>query len=79
MGGDLHKCEAAKCVESKGFKGCWECSEREQCKKLNFVKMVYGDTITETFSTMRTESSREVKPYGNNYYAWQRNKIGDTE
>jgi hypothetical protein len=77
VGGDLHKCEAVKCVQSKGLEGCWECPEREECPKLHFVKMVYGDTISETFSTMRTKGSQTVKSYGSKYYAWQRNN--DTE
>ena len=74
VGGKVHKCEAAKCVESNGYDGCWECTERNQCEKLFFVKKVYGATIGETFSSMKSEGSEGVTPYGNNYYAWQRNK-----
>jgi len=74
VGGKLHKCEAVKCVESKGYDGCWDCSESNQCEKLLFVKKVYGNTISETFSTMRSEGSEGITPYGNNYYAWQRSK-----
>jgi hypothetical protein len=74
MGGKLHKCEAVKCVQSKGYEGCWECQDYKHCKKLNFVKKVYGDTINETFSTMNAEGNQAVNAYGNNYYAWQQKK-----
>ena len=74
MGGKLHKCEAVKCVQSKGYEGCWECQGNKQCEKLNFVKKVYGDTISETFATMTAEGSKAVKSYGNNYYAWQQKR-----
>lgn len=79
VGGELHKCEAVKCVTAKELQGCWECSENDQCKKLNFVKMVYGDTITETFSIMKAEGETGVKSYGKNYYAWQRNSPDDSK
>lgn len=74
MGGKLHKCEAVKCIQSKGYEGCWECQDYNQCKKLNFVKKVYGDTINETFSIMRADGSQALKAYGNNYYKWQQKK-----
>jgi hypothetical protein len=71
VGGKLHKCEAVICVKSKGYKGCWECPERNQCEKLSFVKKAYGDTVSNTFKNMRSEGAEGVKSYGHNYYAWQ--------
>lgn len=74
MGGTLHKCEAVKCVRSKGYEGCWECSESENCKKLNFVKHGYGETINKTFKTIKEKGFDAVKSHGNKYYAWQKGK-----
>lgn len=61
IGGELHKCDAVKCVASKGYEGCWECPEHKQCNKLSFVKEVYGDTIDETFKAMASEGRNGVK------------------
>jgi len=72
MGGTLHKCEAVKCVKSKGYEGCWDCPENEDCHKLNFVKKVYGETIKENFKIMKEQGCHAIKSQGNKYYAWQR-------
>lgn len=74
MGGKLHKCEAVKCVQSKGYEGCWECIESENCERLNFVRRGYGETINRTFQTIKEKGFDEVKSHGNKYYAWQKTK-----
>jgi hypothetical protein len=36
-------CEIITCVKTKGFEGCWECDEFEECDKFGFVKHFFGD------------------------------------
>ena len=73
VGGKTHACDAVKCVQERGYKGCWECPENEDCRKLCFVKKAYGETIKENFETMITKGSKDITSRGNKYYAWQRN------
>lgn len=72
IGGTTHECDALKCIKSKGFDGCWDCSEYEGCEKLNFLKRGYGETIEGNLKIIKEEGFDEVKPRGNKYYTWQR-------
>lgn len=36
-------CNIAQCSTKKGFEGCWECSEVEGCKELEFLEATHGD------------------------------------
>ncbi|WP_027184415.1 DUF3795 domain-containing protein [Desulfovibrio inopinatus] len=74
MGGTSHTCDAAKCVQSKGYEGCWECSESSTCAHLTFVKQAYGETIHENFTTITEHGYDAVQSHGKNYYAWQRKR-----
>jgi hypothetical protein len=72
MGEVTHRCEAVKCVKSRGYDGCWQCSEFESCEKLNFLKRGYGKTIEDNLSTIKKKGIGAIKSRENKYYAWQR-------
>ncbi len=72
IGGTGHSCEAVKCVQAKGYEGCWDCPEHADCQKLAFVKQAYGKTIQENFTTIQERGFAAVTSHGNQYYAWQR-------
>ncbi len=72
MTGSLKECEAIKCVRQKGYTGCWECSDQENCDKLLFQRRSYGETITGNFKIIREHGIEAVKSRGNRYYEWQR-------
>lgn len=72
MMGSLKECEAIKCVRQKGYAGCWECSDQENCDKLFFQRRSYGETITGNFKIIRENGMEAVKSRGNRYYEWQR-------
>ena len=40
-GGGNPFCKIRKCVQKKGFEGCWECDQFESCKKLEFLEGVH--------------------------------------
>lgn len=77
LGGSSHECNTSRCVKSKGYEGCWQCDEFENCDKLSFVKKSYGSVIEENLRTAKEKGVEEVKSHGNRYYAWQRKKYGD--
>ncbi|MEW6574512.1 MAG: DUF3795 domain-containing protein [Bacillota bacterium] len=41
-GGGNPSCKIRLCCKKKEIKGCWECSEFENCKKLDFLKTNHG-------------------------------------
>ena len=40
-GGGKPECEIRKCVLGKGYSGCWECSNRLTCPKLDSLRLVH--------------------------------------
>jgi hypothetical protein len=76
-GGSTHQCNTVRCVKSKGYNGCWQCDEFENCDKLKFLKNRYGFIIEENLRTAKEKGVEAVKSHGNRYYAWQRRKYGD--
>jgi len=42
-GGGNPFCKIRKCCSKKDYTGCWQCSDFEGCKKLDFLKGVHDD------------------------------------
>jgi len=42
-GGGNPFCKIRKCCMKKGYAGCWQCNDFEDCKKLDFLKGVHDD------------------------------------
>jgi hypothetical protein len=52
-GGGPPFCRIRKCCQTKEIAGCWECSEAEGCKKLDFLKPVHGDAHVKNIRAIR--------------------------
>jgi len=72
IAGDTHQCATLLCCKEKGFVGCWECDSFENCDKLTFLKMNYGDTIEGNLKIIRDHGIGAVKSRSTQYYAWQK-------
>ncbi len=72
LAGETHKCVALKCVQEKGFSGCWECEDTKECEKLSFLKQSYGYVIEENLEIVKNNGSNAVESRTNKYYSWQR-------
>jgi hypothetical protein len=42
-GGGSPFCKIRKCCLKRGFSGCWECQDYEECKHLDFLVPVHGN------------------------------------
>ena len=42
-GGGNPFCKVRKCCQKRGINGCWECSEMEQCEKLDLLTPGHGN------------------------------------
>ncbi len=52
-GGGPPFCKMRKCCQAKGIEGCWECSEFEGCKKLDFLRPVHGDAHIKNLRALK--------------------------
>jgi len=52
-------CNIRKCCQKKEIDGCWQCSEFEGCKKLDFLKPVHGDTHIKNLKTIKKKGKKE--------------------
>lgn len=52
-GGGPPFCKMRKCCDAKKIDGCWECSQFEDCKKLDFLKPVHGDGHLQNLRAIR--------------------------
>ena len=57
-GGGSPFCKIRKCVQKKGLSGCWECSDFEICKELQFLEAVHGDAYIKNLRKIK-KSGRE--------------------
>ena len=52
-GGGPPFCRIRKCCLRRGFEGCWECSEYEVCRKLDFLRPTHGDAHIKNLRKIR--------------------------
>lgn len=72
VGGNKYECKALKCLKARGYDGCWQCGEADNCDKLGFLKSSYGDVIKDNLQTIREKGIGAVESRGDKYYEWQR-------
>ena len=55
LGGDGcgGNCGIIACVSTKGFEGCWECDDVEECEELTFLKPFHGDAPLKNIAKIR--------------------------
>lgn len=65
-GGGIPNCKIRLCVREKGLKGCWQCSDFENCKLL--------EPLAEYHGTTPRYNLRLIKEYGVEHWAAKRGK-----
>jgi len=58
-GGGSPFCKIRKCVQKNGLVGCWECSDFETCKGLQFLEPVHGDAHIKNLRKIRKSGKEE--------------------
>jgi hypothetical protein len=58
-GGGNPQCKIRNCVRKKGLEGCWECSEFEECKKLDFLCGVHDDAHLKNLRILARKGPEE--------------------
>jgi hypothetical protein len=57
-GGDPF-CAVRRCCIKKGFEGCWECDEFEDCRKMDFLKANHGDAYIKNLRKIKKKGKEE--------------------
>jgi len=52
-GGGNPFCKIRKCCQKKGYDGCWECGEFEECKKLKQMRSVHKNALLLNLKNIR--------------------------
>ncbi len=58
-GGGNPWCAIRKCVQKKGYDGCWECEKFPECKKFAFLKEVHGDANIKNLKRIAKKGKKE--------------------
>jgi len=66
-GGGPPFCKIRACCQKKGFNGCWDCLEFEQCEKLDFLKPVHNDSHIKNLKMIK---SKGIKKFINSKRNW---------
>ncbi len=69
-GGRGDACEVIKCNKSKGIEGCWECSDFEQCGKLDFLKPFCEDAPIKNLRNIREYGVDNWSEHRAKQYPW---------
>lgn len=53
QGGGNPYCKIRICADKKGFQGCWECSEFQDCNNLKFLESTHGERHFKNLRKLR--------------------------
>ena len=54
-GGGNPACEIRECCREKGFAGCWECGEMEECELLKVLEPVHRDANIKNLRNIKKQ------------------------
>ena len=54
-GGGNPACEIRECCREKGFVGCWECGEMEECELLKVLEPIHQDATTKNLRAIKKQ------------------------
>ena len=58
-GGGSPFCKIRKCCQKKELNGCWECSDFETCKELQFLEPVHGNAHIKNLKNIKRKGKME--------------------
>ena len=64
------KCKIIECCTKKGFAGCWECDEFEQCSEHDFLEPFHGDLPKKNLRRIREFGLEEWLENREKFFKW---------
>jgi len=64
-------CEIVECCRKRGFEGCWQCDEFEDCQKFEFLKPFSGDRLLRNLRKIKEVGLDKWVEHRHRFYVWQ--------
>jgi len=64
-------CTIVNCCQKKGFEGCWQCGEFENCKDFESLKPFHGDAPLQNLRKIKALGLDKWAQHRNKFYVWQ--------
>ena len=64
-------CGILECCRERGFEGCWECDEFEDCPKFDFLKPYHGDGPLQNLRKIRELGWDRWIEHREKFFTWQ--------
>jgi len=58
-GGGPPFCKMRQCCQKKGFDGCWQCNDFDNCSKLDFLIPVHDDAHIKNLTLLKKKGEQE--------------------
>jgi hypothetical protein len=65
------ECTIIACCKAKGFPGCWECADFENCSQFEFLKPFHGDTPQNNLGKIKKLGIQNWAKERGKFYRWQ--------
>ena len=64
-------CKILECCQKRGFEGCWQCNEFENCREFEFLKPYHGDAHLQNVRKIRELGLDKWVEHRQKFFAWQ--------
>ena len=64
-------CEILECCQKKGFEGCWQCDEFENCGKFEPLKSIHGGSPQQNLKTIKELGLDKWVEHRQKSYVWE--------
>ncbi len=64
-------CNIVKCCQEKGYQGCWECGDYENCEQFTSLKPFHGDNNIFNLRMIARYGLNKWTQYRSKFYIWQ--------
>jgi len=64
-------CKIMECCISKGFEGCWDCTELDECEKFDILQPRCGEMPKNNIRTIKKHGVQNWIELRDKFYIWQ--------
>lgn len=63
-------CKIIECCQARGYEGCWECDEFENCQEFKFLEPFHGDSPLKNIRKIRESGLEEWVEHRESFFSW---------
>jgi hypothetical protein len=65
-------CSIVECCQEKGYQGCWECGDNENCEKFTSMKPFHGESCFQNLQEIKKHGLEKWAKHRHKFYVWQK-------